>query len=81
MKSVKQYKKEIELLTEKQSNRQTTDDLVKIKSGVRSKYDYCYIQFWDNKIEDSICDIELNKKESEILRRFLYNLKKRNLNT
>lgn len=80
MKSFKQFTREIDSLTEKRTNRQAIDELVKIKRpAVRARFDSSFIDFWKDGSEDSICNIELNKKESEILRRFLYNLKKRSL--
>ena len=78
MRKIDIINREIEYLEEKRANVQMLRDLVKIKKhAVRSKFDYCFINFWKNDADDSVCDIELNKKESELLRRFLYAMKKR----
>jgi hypothetical protein len=81
MKSYKQFTKEIDSLIEERDNRKVIKDLVKIKKpGLRPKFDYSFIGFYEKENEgEPVCEIELNKKESEILRRFLYNLKKRGL--
>lgn len=81
MRSYEQFTKEIDSLIEERSNRYAIDQLIKIKRpAVRSKFDYCFIGFYKNKNDgEPVCEVELNKKESEIMRRFLYNLKKRGL--
>ena len=78
MRKIDIINREIKYLEEKRANVQMLRDLVKIKKpAVRSKFDYCFINFWKNDADYSVCDIELNKKESELLRRFLYAIKKR----
>ncbi len=76
MKTIKQLQKEIDKLTERKDNKETLNQLKKMK---RRRHVSIFVQFWNSKIEDCEYDIDLNKKESEILRRFLYNLKKKNL--
>lgn len=79
MKTDSEYKKEINLLLEQRSNKKAMDDLAKLKLGIRPKFDYAFISFWKNNNDSEILNVELNKKESEILRRFLYELKRRGL--
>ncbi len=76
MKSIKQLTKEIDKLKEEKVNQEDLNQLKKMK---RRRHINVFVQFWNSKIEDCEYDIDLNKKESEILRRFLYNLKKRSL--
>lgn len=76
MKSIKQITKEIDELTEKRDNRESVDHLKKVKGRRNISV---FVQFWNSKIDDCEFDLDLNKKESELLRRFLYALKKRNL--
>ena len=78
--TVKRINKEIELLERKRANVQMFNDLKELKKPrVRSRFDYSFIGFWKTDSDDEICSIELNKKESELLRRFLYVMKKRGI--
>lgn len=74
MKSIKQLQKEIDELTEKQ---ETQNALIQLKKMKRRRNVNIFVQFWNSKIEDCDYDLDLNKKETELLRRFLYAMKKR----